>query len=29
MTNNNVITATWTNLRGGALGVEIKAKTVP
>jgi len=29
MTNNNVITATWTNLRGGALGVELKAKVGP
>ena len=29
MANNNVITATWTNLRGGALGVEIRAKTGP
>lgn len=28
-TNRNAITATWTNLRGGALGVELKAKTVP
>ena len=28
-TNNNTITATWTNLRGGALGVEIKARTGP
>jgi hypothetical protein len=28
-TNNNAITATWTNLRGGALGVEIKARVGP
>jgi hypothetical protein len=27
--NNNAITATWTNLRGGALGVEIKARIGP
>jgi hypothetical protein len=29
MTNNNAITATWINLRGGALGVEIRARTGP
>jgi uncharacterized protein YjdB len=29
MTNNTAISATWTNLRGGALGVEIKARTSP
>jgi hypothetical protein len=29
MTNNNAITATWINLRGGALGVEIKARMGP
>jgi hypothetical protein len=28
-TNNTAISATWTNLRGGALGVEIKARTSP
>ena len=27
--NHNAINASWTNLRGGALGVEIKAKTGP
>jgi protocatechuate 3,4-dioxygenase beta subunit len=28
-TNNNAITATWSNLRGAALGVEIKARVGP